>query len=275
MSTHRPKLFAIGPALLYPAHTAGFVESDSSGGLGTSGRRVVGRDAVRQIQHFPRQNLHLLWPARRASQTIGSHKTATRVLEGCLNGNQSTRSSGEPSGCILEEPMNVRTWALVLIAVSVFVAGSVETLSATGLVVELSPDGRWGPGVHTLAVSGPLQMLGAALLASGRKRRWALSILGCYVFLTGVFGNLPLIFNPNVGGSATAGLLGNLAILGGILYWLHSEGTPSAHRARPALAMTTSATAWPDMLQFCTNSSGPQTPASGQVTRHAVVLARR
>ena len=139
--------------------------------------------------------------------------------------------------------MTVRTWALVLIAVSVFVAGSVETLSATGLVVELSPDGRWGPGVHTLAVSGPLQMLGAALLAFGRKRRWALSILGCYVFLTGVFGNLPLIFNPDVGGNAIAGLLSNLVIMGGVLYWLHSEGILSAHRAKPALPMTDSATA--------------------------------
>jgi hypothetical protein len=139
--------------------------------------------------------------------------------------------------------VNLRTWALVLIAVSVSISGLVETLSATGLVVELSPDGRWGAGVHTLAVSGPLQMVGAALLASGRKRRWALCILWCYVFLAGVFGNLPLIFNPNVGGSATAGLLSNLVIFGGILYWLHSEGISSAHRARPALPMTSPALA--------------------------------
>ena len=112
--------------------------------------------------------------------------------------------------------MKLRTWARVLIVASVAVSGLVETLSATGLVVELSPDGPWGAGVHTLAVSGPLQMLGAALLASGRKRRWALCILGCYVILAGVFGNLPLIFNPDVGGSAIAGLLGNLAVIGGI-----------------------------------------------------------
>jgi uncharacterized membrane protein YphA (DoxX/SURF4 family) len=79
--------------------------------------------------------------------------------------------------------MNLRTWARVLIVVSFSISGLVETLSATGLVVELSPDGRWGRGVHTLAVSGPLQMVGAALIASGRKTRWALSILGCYVFL--------------------------------------------------------------------------------------------
>jgi uncharacterized membrane protein YphA (DoxX/SURF4 family) len=179
------------------------------------------------------------------------------------------------SGCIPEETMNLRTSARVIIVVSVGISGLVETLSATGLVVELSPDGRWGPGVHTLAVSGPLQMLGAALLASGLKRRWALSILGCYVFLAIVFGNLPLIFNPDVGGSAIAGLLSNLVIMGGILYWLHSEGILSAHSARPALALTNSATAWPAMLQFCTNSSDQQMPALGQVTRRAAVLARR
>lgn len=129
--------------------------------------------------------------------------------------------------------MNLRTWVRVLIAVSFSMSGLVETLSATGLVVELSPDGRWGPGVHTLAVSGPLQMVGAALLASGRKTRWALSILGCYVFLVSVFGNLPLIFNPDVGGSAIAGLLSNLAVMGGILYWLHGERIPSATGQNP------------------------------------------
>lgn len=119
--------------------------------------------------------------------------------------------------------MNLRTWARVLIAGSFSITGLVETLSATGLVMEVSPGGRWGPGVHTLAVSGPLQMVGAAVLVSGRKTRWALSILGCYVFLVSVFGNLPLLFNPDAGGSAIAGLLSNLAVIGGILYWLHSE----------------------------------------------------
>ena len=133
--------------------------------------------------------------------------------------------------------MNLRTWVLGVIAVSVSISGLVETLSATGLVVELSPDGRWGPGAHTLAVSGPLQMLGAALLASGQRTRWALSLLGCYALLAGVFGNLPLIFNPDVGGSAIAGLLGDLAVMGGILYWLYSERILSAHRAKPAPPM--------------------------------------
>ncbi len=128
--------------------------------------------------------------------------------------------------------MNVRTWARVLIAVLFSIAGLAETLSATGLVVELSPDGRWGPGVHTLAVSGPLQMVGAVLLLFGRKTRWTLSILGGYVCLVTVFGNLPLIFNPDVGGSAIVGLLSNVAVVGGILYWLRSERMPSAHISR-------------------------------------------
>ncbi len=150
-----------------------------------------------------------------------SRRTASRVL---------TKAPRE---------MNVRTCARVLIAVLFSISGLVETLSATGLVVELSPDGGWGPGVHTLSVSGPLQMVGAALLASGRMARWILSILGCYVFLVGVFGNLPLILNPDVGGSAIAGLLSNLATMGGIFYWLRSAGMPAAHRARPALPMTT------------------------------------
>ena len=159
--------------------------------------------------------------------------------------------------------MNLRTWARVLIAVPFCVSGLVETLGATGLVVELSPDRSWGPGVHTLAVSGPLQLIGAVLLASGRKTRWALSILGCYVFLVIVLGNLPLIFNPDVGGSAITGLLSNLAILGGILYWLHSERTPSVQRAKPALPMANPASASPVRLLVCRDSSNPQTPLRG------------
>ena len=133
--------------------------------------------------------------------------------------------------------MNLRTSVQVLIAVSFSISGLVETLSVTGLVVELSPDGRWGPGIHTLAVSGPLQLAGAALIAAGRKVHWVLGILGCYVFLASVFGNLPLIFNPDVGGSAIAGLLCNLAVMGGISYWLHSERIQSTHREKPALGM--------------------------------------
>lgn len=136
--------------------------------------------------------------------------------------------------------MNLRTWARDFIAVSFLISGLVETLGATGLVVELSPDGRWGSGIHTFAVSGPMQIAGAVLLASGRKTRWALIILGGYVFLVSVFGNLPLIFNPNVGGSATAGLLSNLAVLGGILYWLHSERLAGPRTVRSAVPAMTS-----------------------------------
>ena len=151
--------------------------------------------------------------------------------------------------------MNLRTWARVLIAGLVSISGLVETLSATGLVVQLSPDGRWGPGVHTLAVSGPLQLVGAALIAFGRKTRWTLSMLGCYVFLVSVLGNLPLAFDPDVGRSAMVGLLSNLAVMGGILYWFHSERMPGPHGAKPALSMTDCATAWPARLHSCPESS--------------------
>ena len=133
--------------------------------------------------------------------------------------------------------MSLRTLARILIAVSFSISGLVETLGATGLVVELSPDGRWGSGIHTLAVSGPLQLVGAAVLASGRKTRWALIILGCYVFLAGVLGNLPLVFNPNVGGSALAGLLGNLVVLSGIVYWFRCDRPQGARREQLSASM--------------------------------------
>jgi hypothetical protein len=180
-----------------------------------------------------------------------------------------------PECCLLEKTMNLRAWARVFIAVLFSISGLVETLSATGLVVELSPDGRWGPGVHTLAVSGPLQMVGAALLVSGRKTRGVLSILGCYVLLVSIFGNLPLIFNPDVGGSAIAGLIINLAVMAGILYWFHSERIPSAHRAKPAFPMTNPAPAVSVRLRFCQDLPGLQMPAPGQLTRHTAALPHR
>jgi uncharacterized membrane protein YphA (DoxX/SURF4 family) len=130
--------------------------------------------------------------------------------------------------------MSLRTWVRLFIAVCFCVSGLAETLSATGLVLQLSPDGRWGAGVHTLAFSGPLQLVGAALLVSGRKTRWALSILGGYVFLAGVFGNLPRIFNPDVGGNAIAGLLIDLAVLAGIWCWFRTGRITSVHAAKPA-----------------------------------------
>ena len=133
--------------------------------------------------------------------------------------------------------MNMRTSARILIAISFFLSGLAETLSATGLVVEVSPDRLWGPGTHTLAVGGPLQMAVAVLLASGRKTRWALGILVCYVCLGGAFWHLPRISNPDVGGNAIGGLLSNMALIGGILYGLQGERTPT-RRASPAKELT-------------------------------------
>lgn len=152
--------------------------------------------------------------------------------------------------------MNLRTGVRLLVAISVLISGLVETLGATGLVVELSPAHRWGGGVHTLAVSGPLLMVGAALLASGRNTRWVLSILGCYVLLVSVFGDLPLIFNPDVGPSAVVELLINLAVLGGIAYWLYCERKLSAHGAKPARSITNSAPALPARLLAYDDSPG-------------------
>jgi len=123
--------------------------------------------------------------------------------------------------------MNLRTPVRILIAASFLVSGLVESLSATGLSVEFSSGGLLGNPAHILAVSGPLQVLGAVLIASGRKTRWAFIVLGCYIFLVSVFGNVPLIFKPE-GVNAIAGLAANVAILGGILYWLHGERSTGA-----------------------------------------------
>jgi uncharacterized membrane protein YphA (DoxX/SURF4 family) len=160
------------------------------------------------------------------------------------------------SGRIPEETMNLQTCVRALIAVSFCISGLVETLGASGLVVELSPAHRWGPGVHTLAVSGPLLMVGAALLASGRMTRWVLSILSCYIFLSSVGGDLPLIFNPDIGGSAITELLINLAVMGGILYWLHCDRKLRVPRVRPAHRMAKPAPALPMSLLVCRDSPG-------------------
>jgi hypothetical protein len=152
--------------------------------------------------------------------------------------------------------MSLQTCVRALIAISFLVSGLVETLGATGLVVELSPAHRWGPGVHTLAVSGPLLLVGAALLAVGQKTRWVLSILGCYVFLVSALGDLPLIFNPDVGASAIVELLINLAVLGGIAYWLYCDRKLSGHRAKRALATANPAPTLPAGLQAYQDSPG-------------------
>lgn len=140
-------------------------------------------------------------------------------------------------GWNLKRTMNLRTWARILVATSFFLSGLAETLSATGLLVEISPDARWGPEGYSVAIGGPLQMAGAALLLSGRKTRWALGILVCYLALGSIFGNLPQVLNPHVGASAIAGLLSNLAVIGGLLYWLHGERAASSD-ARAAGGLT-------------------------------------
>ena len=134
--------------------------------------------------------------------------------------------------------MSLQTCVRALIAISFFVSGLVETLGATGLVVELSPAHRWGPGVHTLAVSGPLLIMGAALLAFGLNTRWVFSILGCYVLLGSVLGDLPLIFKSEPDGNAITELFINLVVISGILYWFYGERRLRAGCARPAHTMT-------------------------------------
>jgi hypothetical protein len=71
-----------------------------------------------------------------------------------------------------EGTVNLRTWGRILIATSFFPSGLAETPGVMGLVVEFSPDARWRPGDHTLALGGPLRMAAAALPASGEKTRW-------------------------------------------------------------------------------------------------------
>jgi hypothetical protein len=81
------------------------------------------------------------------------------------------------------------------------------------------------------------------MLAFGRRTRAVLNILGCYVFLTLVLGNLPLIFKPQVGVYAIAGVIGNLAVLGGILFWFHNDRISSAPWTKHALPMANPAPA--------------------------------
>ncbi len=125
-----------------------------------------------------------------------------------------------------EGQANLRPLGRVLIAIAFFLLGLAETLNATGLVIETSPDAQGGAGSRTLVLGGPLQMAAAVLLASGRKTRWALGILLCYAFLASVFANLPQILNSDVAGNATVGLIVNIAAIGILLQWLHVEWRP-------------------------------------------------
>lgn len=119
--------------------------------------------------------------------------------------------------------IDYKLWARLLIACSFLLSGLAETLSATGLVVELSPQAQSRFGCGSLVVGGPVQLAGAILLASGRRTRWALGILMGYVFLTSLFGILPGITRPGQSGAALPGLVSNLAVIGGLLHWIQTE----------------------------------------------------
>ena len=120
--------------------------------------------------------------------------------------------------------MDLKQCARLLIASSFLVSGLAETLSATGLVIELLPEAQASLGMQTLAVGGPLQIAGAAWLASGRKTRRALALLVGYLVLVSLFGNLPGIIHPDPSGKALAGMITNMAVIGGLLHWMQSEG---------------------------------------------------
>ncbi len=122
--------------------------------------------------------------------------------------------------------MGLRSWARILVAVSFFISGLAETLSATGFVLEVSPKANWDSDAHTLALGGVVQMTAAAMLVLGRKTHWALAALIAYLALGSVFGILPRFFTPDAAGSPITSLLSNMAVIGGLLHWLHLERTP-------------------------------------------------
>lgn len=122
--------------------------------------------------------------------------------------------------------MNLRTWARLLVALSFFLSGLAETLSATGFVVEVSRKATWDSDAHTLALGGVVQMTAAAMLVVGRKTHWALAVLIAYLALGSIFGILPRFFTPDAAGSPIASLLSNMAIIGGLLHWFHLERAP-------------------------------------------------
>ena len=120
--------------------------------------------------------------------------------------------------------MDLKQCARFLIASSFLVSGLAETLSATGLVIELLPGAQASLGMQSLAVGGPLQIVGGAWLASGRKTRRVLALLVGYLVLVSLFGNLPGIIHPDPSGKALAGMITNMAVIGGLLHWMQSEG---------------------------------------------------
>ncbi|MGJ5820456.1 hypothetical protein [Paludibaculum fermentans] len=124
--------------------------------------------------------------------------------------------------------MTLRAFARILIAMSFFLSGLAETLSATGFVIEVSPRANWDTDIHTLALGGVVQMSAAAMIVFGHKTHWALAALIAYLALGSIFGILPRFFTPDAGGSPIASLLSNMAIIGGLLHWFHLER--DAHR---------------------------------------------
>ncbi|QOY87067.1 hypothetical protein [Paludibaculum fermentans] len=124
------------------------------------------------------------------------------------------------------DAMSLRAWARILIAASFFISGLAETLSATGFVIEVSPKANWDSDAHTLALGGVVQMTAAAMLVLGRKTHWALAALIAYLTLGSIFCILPRFFTPDAAGSPIASLLSNMAVIGGLLHWLHLERAP-------------------------------------------------
>ena len=93
-----------------------------------------------------------------------------------------------------------------------------------GDMIELLPGAQASLGMQSLAVGGPLRIAGGAWLASGRKTRRVLALLVGYLVLVSLFGNLPGLIHPDPSGKALAGMITNMAVIGGLLHWMQSEG---------------------------------------------------
>lgn len=120
----------------------------------------------------------------------------------------------------------------ILISIAFFLMGLAETLSSTGLVIQISPDARWGPGVRTLALGGLLQMAASILLASGRKTRWALCVLLCYAGLGIIVLDLPPSITHDAGITSMAAIVCKLAAIGGLAYCLRRVSSQPSGEAR-------------------------------------------
>jgi len=72
-------------------------------------------------------------------------------------------------------------------------------------------------------------MAGAASAIVCRKTPWALGILVCYVALGSVFWQPAQSSIPMLAPVRLPALLSNLAVIGGLLYWLHAERAASSN----------------------------------------------